>query len=112
MAWSKGFKTIAGDFLALEPEEKYDRVVMNPPFTNDQDIDHVLHAYKFLKPGGKLVAIMAKGFTFGENRKRSGFRDLLKQHGRIVMDLPAGTFKESGTMVETVVVVFTQKTQD
>lgn len=68
------------------------------------DIDHVLHAYKFLLPGGKLVAIMSKGFLAGEQKKRAGFRQFLAEHGKVVLELPSGTFQESGTMVETVVV--------
>ena len=30
---------------------QFDAVVMNPPFEKQADIDHVLHAYKMLKPG-------------------------------------------------------------
>lgn len=104
-----GFNAFTGDFLSVTPEKKYDRVVMNPPFTGDQDIDHVLHAFKFLKPGGKLVAIMGKSFTFGEQKKRSEFRRFVEDNGRVVRDLPRGTFEESGTMVETVVVELTKQ---
>jgi predicted RNA methylase len=101
---ARGFDPAVKDFLSVEPVAAYDRVVMNPPFTNNQDIDHVLHAFEFLKPGGKLVAIMGKGFLFGEQRKRAEFRQFLESHGKVVQDLPRGTFQESGTMVETVVV--------
>lgn len=83
---------------------KFDRVVMNPPFTNDQDIKHVRHAFTFLKPGGRLIAIMSPGFTFGGSRTRQAFRDFVEKHGGIVDELPEGTFKESGTNVRTVVV--------
>ncbi len=100
----RGFDPLVTDFLTVEPEEVYDRVVMNPPFTRDQDIDHVLHAFKFLKPGGKLVAIMARGFLFGEQKKRSAFRSKVVDIGRLLTELPEGTFKESGTMVATVVI--------
>ena len=36
----------------LDHEEKYDRIVMNPPFTQDQAVRHVKHAYDLLNPGG------------------------------------------------------------
>ncbi len=104
---AKGFETVAADFLTVESEAKYDRVVMNPPFTRDQDIDHVLHALRFLKPGGKVVAIVGKGFTFGENKKRAGFRQTFSDCGVIVKELPSGTFKDSGTMVATLVIELT-----
>ena len=47
----KGFEVLNEDFLTHTVEEtgKYDKIVMNPPFENLQDIDHVLHAYSLLK---------------------------------------------------------------
>jgi hypothetical protein len=42
------------NFLSLTPETTglYDRVVMNPPFDRQRDIDHVMHALKILEAGG------------------------------------------------------------
>lgn len=112
----KLYVAYGADFLTCRPVEeeattpespglgKFDRVVMNPPFTADQDIKHVRHAFKFLRDGGRLIAIMSPGFTFGEKRARREFRDFLEEHGRIVRELPEGTFKESGTNVRAVIV--------
>ncbi|GAH14985.1 unnamed protein product, partial [marine sediment metagenome] len=38
---SKGFIVYTGDFLEYNLKDKYDRIVMNPPFTRQQDIKHV-----------------------------------------------------------------------
>lgn len=46
----KGFALVGDDFLEYRPSVPYDRIVMNPPFSNDQDIQHVEHAYTMLKP--------------------------------------------------------------
>ena len=101
----KGYEVIhEGDFLTVTLAPKYDRVVMNPPFEKQADIDHVLHAWKFVKPGGRLVSIMAASVAFRENRKTTEFRELLGQYGRLEHN-PAGSFKESGAMVNTVTVV-------
>jgi predicted RNA methylase len=102
----KGHDVLGYDFLDVDPAgaEPFDRVVMNPPFTSDQDIKHVLHAFEFLRPGGTLIAIMSPGFTFGETAVRRLFREFVEKHGSIVCELPAGTFSESGTEVRTVVV--------
>ena len=35
--------------------------MMNPPFERYQDVAHVKHAYSFLSPGGKLVALTGMG---------------------------------------------------
>lgn len=90
------------DFLEVRPFS-VDRVVMNPPFENGQDIDHVRHAYQFLRNGGRLVAIMSAGAFYREDAKATAFRQWLKGvGGREVGELPAGTFyHEAGTNVVT-----------
>jgi methylase of polypeptide subunit release factors len=98
-----------GDFL--QHTEKYDRIVMNPPFTADQDIDHVLHAYDLLNPGGRLVSVMSPGWQTKTNGKCRRFRDFymhLMNEKSLAMEpevVPPGTFKESGTTIGTVIVV-------
>ena len=77
---------------------------MNPPFADQADIDHVTHALSFLKPGGKLVAIMSAGVTFREDRKASDFRALIWGMGGTMNELPEDSFKQSGTNVRTVLV--------
>lgn len=92
------------DFLTTAPEAVYDRVVMNPPFAKQADIRHVTHAFEFLKPGGRLVSVMACGVTFRENRLTQDFRALVNAHGGDIEELPEGAFKSSGTMVRSVIV--------
>ena len=92
------------DFLAQAPEASYDRVVMNPPFMKQLDIKHVLHALKFLKPGGLLVSVMASSVTFRDNKLTQDFRDLVRARGGEIEALPEGSFKASGTSVNTVIV--------
>ena len=101
----KGYNLLhEGTFFDVVPTPIYDKVVMNPPFEKQADIDHVLHAFKFLKPGGRLVSIMASSVTFRENKKTLDFKELVDRQGFIEHN-PAGAFKESGTMVNTVTVV-------
>lgn len=92
------------DFLAQAPEASYDRVVMNPPFMKQLDIKHVLHALKFLKPTGLLVSVMASSVTFRDNKLTQDFRDLVRARGGDIEALPEGSFKASGTAVNTVIV--------
>ncbi len=100
----RNLSVAAGDFLAQEPERVYDRIVMNPPFAKQADIKHVLHALQFLKPGGRLVAIMSNGSTFRTDRRTTEFNAALASFGASVEKLPDGAFKESGTMVATILV--------
>lgn len=83
------------DFLQCNGDlGRFDRVLMNPPFANGQDIAHIQHALQMLKPGGRLVAICANG-----PRQNEQLRPLVEQHGGTWEVLPADTFKESGTGV-------------
>ena len=100
---AKGYNVVGNDFL--EVTKNYDRIVMNPPFENFQDIEHVKHAFELLKPGGKLVAIM--GASVKNSRKKAvEFREWLDDAGSYIEDLPDGSFKTSDrpTGVSTVMV--------
>lgn len=87
---AKGHNLVERDFMDLT-EGGYDRVVMNPPFS--ADIEHVQHAFKLLKPGGKLVAIVGEG-SFGNQRKHEDFKQWLDDNGASVEKLPQGTFSD------------------
>lgn len=102
----KGHNVIGND--ALQIVKKYDRIVMNPPFERNQDIQHVRHAYnKNLKPGGKLVAIMSEHPFFANDKESKAFRDWLDRQDHEVIDIEAGAFLESdrSTGVKTRMVV-------
>lgn len=56
---AKGHSVVHADFLAFQPQFKpYDRIVMNPPFSEGRWQAHVEHAAGMLAPSGKLVAIV------------------------------------------------------
>lgn len=85
-----------GDFLKFPPQAKFTRVVMNPPFAKRADIHHVMHALKFLLPGGKLVAIMSGGIEFREDKLTREFR----AQCRSIERLPDESFKSSGRIFQ------------
>lgn len=100
----RGFaRTVCADFLDQVPEVlgTFDIIVMNPPFDGGRDIDHVTHALRFLKPGGKLVSVMSAGVEFREDRKTTDFRAFVERAGGRFRDLPPGSFAPSGTNVNT-----------
>ena len=101
----KGYDVFYRDFLEVNSDDiTADRIVMNPPFSKQQDIDHVLKAYDLLNPGGILVSVMSNAHTFRTNKKSEEFREFLANAGAETYKVPEGTFKESGTMVNTVIV--------
>ncbi len=99
------------DFLTMtcSPASRYDRIVMNPPFLKQNDIKHVTHAMKFLKPNGILVSVMASSVTFRDNKLTTDFRTMVQENDGTIEELPAGAFKSSGTMVNTVIVKMQKK---
>lgn len=101
----KGHNLVAVDFM--EHSGEYDKVVMNPPFENGQDIEHVRRAYDMLKPGGRVVAIMSEGAFFRGDNKSQQFRAWLDEHDGFSERLPEGAFKSSErpTGVNTRIVV-------
>ncbi|WP_051812149.1 class I SAM-dependent methyltransferase [Kitasatospora sp. MBT63] len=98
-------EVITGDFLKRPRRPAYDAVVMNPPFAKRQDLRHVLHAEGFVRPGGKLVAIMSEGITFWSDRAAVQFREHVDESGGSIEPLPADTFRAVGAKWHTVVVV-------
>lgn len=92
------YPTTPGDFLTFTPTRDYERIVMNPPFTGNQDIAHVRHALRWLAPDGVLVAIMLN------NQTRKGFVDLAAEYEPEIEEIERGAFKESGTDVPTMIV--------
>lgn len=82
------------DFLECGGELlKFDRILMNPPFKDGADIKHILHARSMLADGGILVAICAGGPRQAKS---------LEPIASYWEPLPAGTFKNAGTNVNTV----------
>jgi hypothetical protein len=104
----KGYTLIHHDFTTYEGQA-VDRIVMNPPFENGQDIEHVMLAFeKFLKPGGKLVSIMCEGPFFRSDKKSEAFREWLNNIPGASWDkLPEGSFIDSdrSTAVNTRIVI-------
>lgn len=90
-----------------------DAIIMNPPFSKLQDIDHVTRALEFLAPkkgkypGGILVAIMSPAWTFRTDKKAAAFRKLVAKRDGDWSMLPDNTFAESGTNVRTGVLTIT-----
>lgn len=112
-----GFNAVCADFVRIEPArhgKQYDRIVMNPPFDRGRDCDHVRHAYQFLKPGGRLVAIMSARAEFAGDPRHKALHALVDECNRggsrwdrraRWIDLPEKSFAHAGTNVNTVMLV-------
>lgn len=91
------------NFLEGTGGTKFDKVIANPPFTRQQDIDHVEKMIDVCS--GRVVSVMCASVMWRDNKKAKMFRELIDQMGGEFIELPEGSFKESGTMVNTCLVV-------
>jgi hypothetical protein len=90
----KGFNVVGDDTLALKGQ--YDKILMNPPFEGGQDIEHVRYCYdNLLAPGGSLVSVMSRSYTFNSQTKFKNFREWLTDQNSFDEQLPDGSFSDA-----------------
>ncbi len=83
----------------------YDRIIANPPFSKNSDINHVRKMYEVLNIGGRLVSIVSTHWQLSNNKKETQFRAWLDEVGATIQEVPAGAFKESGTSIKTLILI-------
>lgn len=109
----KGFQ-VSEHFNFLHETEKTDVIFMNPPFEQHQDIEHVKHAFNLLKPGGRLVSIMAGNkHENSTNKKIIEFLSMVEEFGYIQQN-EEGSFKSAfnSTNVNTITVYLEKPEKD
>jgi 16S rRNA G1207 methylase RsmC len=100
---------ICDDFLKISLGYNFDYIIANPPFSKNQDIDHVYKMYECLKVGGRLVSITSKHWQISNNKKETDFKNWLNKTEAEIHEIESGTFKESGTAVGGLIVIITKK---
>jgi phospholipid N-methyltransferase len=100
----KGHKTTHGDFTEISLQNEYDAVIMNPPFSNNQDIEHLQKAYGAVKDGGILVCITSPHWQFAQDKKSAAFREWIETQDYAVENLESGTFVAAGVAGRIVVI--------
>lgn len=73
---------IANDFLTLKSEDvsHIDMIVMNPPFSADED--HILHAYDIAPPGCEIISLCNSSILSGyKTTKQEKISELIELYG-------------------------------
>lgn len=97
----KRYQVVWDDFLTFEPDELYPTIIMNPPFEQGQDMQHITHAFEnCLAEGGQLVSVVSDGPFFRGESAAQRFRSLVDSNG-YAEPLPENAFRISGTGVKT-----------
>lgn len=103
----------ARNFLTMPPSDEFDYVIMNPPFSGTHWMDHVRHAFKFLRPNGELRAVVPISAEVGDSPKHEEFRKWAEAHkcnwSSMFEDLPAESFASAGTRINTVILRLRRK---
>lgn len=91
------------DFLTYNEGKKlkFDRVLMNPPFSVNQAALHIRRAASMLGDGGRLTSVCGESLFFRSDRISQDFREWLVEIQAVVSQLPDKSFRESGSNAKT-----------
>lgn len=101
-------KLINGYFEDLHIGNKYDAITMNPPFGTGGKtaVEHVAKAFKHLRNGGRVIAIIPRG-AMADKRFDAWYESDDAKDAHMVGEvlLPGVTFERAGTKVATRIVI-------
>jgi predicted RNA methylase len=108
----QGANYLFDDFLCVGNayNNYYDRIIANPPFSKNQDIDHIRKMYDVCRPSGRIVTIASKHWLLSSNKKETEFKNwLYNELEADINTIDAGIFSESGTKIETCLIIIDKK---
>ena len=100
------FEDSLKDSETLRKIKSCDKVVINPPFKNDSDVKHLLISYMFCADNADIVSILQENSLYYDRHIHRVFKEFLSLIGKDayeVVSLPAGSFKDELTTVDTVI---------
>jgi len=96
----KGFTLVGKNFMDFD--KHYDVIVANPPFSKQQDVEHINKMIDLATR--KVVSVASASVLFRTNKKTAAFRERIDLLGGTIEILPEKTFAKSGTNVQTCIV--------
>lgn len=75
----KGYTLVGTDFLEFTPDERYDLIIMNPPFADG--VKHLLHAWDILDHGDIYCLLNAQSVQNPCTAERRLLLNLIEEHG-------------------------------
>lgn len=99
--WERWYNIDCCDFLNRPTMIQVPKIIMNPPFSKSQDVKHILEAYKYLRNWWRIVSVASSSIQTREGKLYDELRALNPEF----IELPEWSFKESWTMVKSVIVI-------
>lgn len=91
----KGYNVIGNDFLSQTPNPIYDYVIACPTYKDNIDVEHIMHMYKFLKPGGRVISLTHPAWTIQNSERQVKFRKWLTDKSYWIKMLEDNSFVEN-----------------
>jgi hypothetical protein len=101
---------IKENFLTVKIPATFHKIIANPPFSKNQDIQHIFKMWDCLVPGGRIVTVSSKHWQYATGKKEDAFNQFLRQYYATVIDVAAGEFKDSGTNIATCIIIIDKPT--
>lgn len=77
----KGYPPVGTDFLTFWPDEKYDLIIMNPPFANGEA--HLIHAWEILDHGDIVCLLSEQTLLNPCTANRKLLATIIEAHGEV-----------------------------
>ena len=101
----KGFNVAHDDFETYSPDTPFDIIYANPPFK--KAFEHVQKMIECTAKEGSIIVVLPSSFPSKYKKEIQGWEDMF-EHIQI-FPLPEGSFKESKTAVDTLILHFAYK---
>jgi hypothetical protein len=85
---------VCGDFLDMRGDYKPTAIVMVSPIGMRQDAVHIRHAYRVLRPAGRMVAFCSASSLMADDSQGLAFRLWLDHVEAEVQAVPEGSFDD------------------
>lgn len=107
----KGYPPVHDDFDTFETDERFEVCYANPPFK--KDTDHVVKIVSLLAKGGAAVIVLPDSWPYRDKRNKELMKEFEESFESVgVRKLPSDAFKETGTGVNTVLLILKYKKHD
>ena len=102
--FNNNYTVINEDFLNFETDKKFDTIIANPPFNKNDGLRHFFKMYDMFSKN--ICCILPTSFIIDSTtiNIRKDFQKIVKEEKLEVEVLKNGEFKESGTMIGTIIV--------
>lgn len=104
----KGYPPVHDDLMTWETDERFEVCYANPPFKHDTD--HVEKIVSLLAKSGSAILVLPESWPYRTKRNKELMLQFEEQFESVMIKkMPSEAFKETGTVVNTIVMALKYK---